>query len=350
VELHPYLTFGASVVRFAPWASKGKILGFNEKKDGALLALGQELKSRGYRFVAPTPLTQARVLRRPSDPETASLRDVFGWNRVFAQKALPPSLFELLAAAGALASDRSGFRSRIRFSTLNGMLFLHSGFPTTEADAVFFGPDTYRFARAIALARHPYPEHAPKLILDIGAGSGAGGLVAARAFGLDRDAKILLTDINTQALRYCAINAALNGFPQVDLRESDVLAKVPESPDLILANPPYLVDAKARTYRHGGGEWGTDLSCRILEESLQRLPPQGILVLYAGTPVVDGVDMFHRDAVPLVERSGRPYRYVEMDTDVFGEELESPPYDAADRIAAIALIAGPRLLDLHDAA
>jgi release factor glutamine methyltransferase len=37
-----------------------------------------------------------------------------------------------------------------RFSTLNNLLLAHSPYPTTDADAVFFGPDTYRFCKLIS--------------------------------------------------------------------------------------------------------------------------------------------------------------------------------------------------------
>jgi len=34
---------------------------------------------------------------------------------------------------------------------------------------------------------------------------------------------------------------------------------------------------------------------------------------------------------------GVPHEYFELDPDVFGEELENPPYAAADRIAVVGL-------------
>jgi hypothetical protein len=34
---------------------------------------------------------------------------------------------------------------------------------------------------------------------------------------------------------------------------------------------------------------------------------------------------------------GCSFAYDEIDPDVFGEELENPPYDRADRIAAVAI-------------
>src|SRR5438105_7016775 len=87
-----------------------------------------------------------------------------------------------MADAGVLEVAGPLFRSNVRFSTLGDQLFVHSGFPTEQADAVFFGPDTYRFARFIrhSLGSMKRPGNLRRLrILDIGAGSGAGGIRAA---------------------------------------------------------------------------------------------------------------------------------------------------------------------------
>ena len=56
------------------------------------------------------------------------------------------------------------------------------------------------------------------------------------------------------------------------------------------ANPPYLVDEDRRLYRHGGGELGITLALRIAKESMAKLVPGGCLVLYSGTPIVNGAD------------------------------------------------------------
>ncbi len=107
--------------------------------------------------------------------------------------------------------------------------------------------------------------------------------------------------------------------------------------DRVIANPPYLVDERARAYRDGGGDFGAALSLRITHEALARLAPGGSLLLYTGAAVVDGVDTFRRDVVPIIEGFNASYTYVEIDPDVFGEELGTSAYAAVDRIAAVAL-------------
>ena len=90
-------------------------------------------------------------------------------------------------------------------------------------------------------------------------------------------------------------------------------------------------------YRHGGGELGFDLSIRIVEDSIDRLYPGGRLFLYTGTPVIDGIDTFFEAVRPRLDARNCKYSYEEIDPDVFGEELDSAPYDRVDRIAVVAL-------------
>src|ERR1700712_4921951 len=112
----------------------------------ALLQLGRRLRDRDYHFITPTPDTHRRVLARPT--VDADLRDIFGWSRPFPVAVLPAELAELLRAADCMKPYEGAMRSAVRFSTLGAQLYVHSAFPTDTADATFFGPDTYRFARA----------------------------------------------------------------------------------------------------------------------------------------------------------------------------------------------------------
>ena len=133
---------------------------------------------------------------------------------------------------------------------------------------------------------------------------------------------------------------------EAEAAESDVLGGVGEDavPDIVVANPPYLVDPAHRLYRDGGGALGFDLSLRILRETLDRqaaTAPGGLLILYTGVAIVaGGKDPFRAAAERLLHEPGRRVRwsYGEIDPDVFGEELENPVYAEAERIAAIGLV------------
>ena len=296
-----------------------------------LANLARLVQSSGYQFVTPTPATHARVNARPGNGWAQTLRDVFGWSRPFRGGVMPPEIVDAMHHAAVIEPLEDGWRSTVRLSTLDGMLFLHSAYPTTAADSVFFGPDTYRFADAIApvLGR---PVHRA---VDVGCGAGPGAILVARAHPA---AEVLAVDINDRALRLTRANAMLAGVP-VEAAHSDVLDGVAGSFDLIVANPPYMADPAARAYRDGGGPLGAALSWRILDAGLHRLAPGGTLLLYTGAAVVNGVDPFREAAATRLAQSDTTWSYREIDPDVFGEELEGGAYAEADRIAAVCLTA-----------
>ena len=294
----------------------------------ALLELGRVLRARGYRFVSVTPSTHARVRARAKpDSRGASLRDVFGWSLPFAAEDLPAPVLELMQAADVCEPCGDNLRSQVRFSTLGERLFVHSRYPTLDARSVFFGPDSYRFAAV--LDRWLDEDHGR--LVDVGCGTGVGGIVASRCAR-----EVILADVNPEALRFATINAALAG-ERVVCRQSDVLDQVEGPVDAVVANPPYLRDDRGRVYRDGGGRLGEGLSVRIVEDALERLSPGGTLVLYTGTAFVDGIDVLHRALDPVLTERCRQVHYEEIDPDVFGEELEHPYYADVERLAAVAL-------------
>jgi SAM-dependent methyltransferase len=295
----------------------------------SLVHLARLVQETGYAFVTPTPLTHARVNARPGAAWAHDLRDVFGWSRPFHDGVAPPAIMDAMRAAGVLAAHEDGWRSLVRLSTLDGLLLLHSAYPTVAADAVFFGPDTYRFARAIGGVL----DRAIRRAVDIGCGAGPGAILIARAHP---GAEVFGVDINDAALRLTRANAALAGVA-VQAVHSDLLSGVSGAFDLIVANPPYLVDPSERAYRHGGGPLGAGLSLKILDAAVGRLAPGGTLLLYTGAAIVDGHDPFHAAAAAPLAGAGLEWGYAEMDPDVFGEELEGGVYAQADRIAAVTL-------------
>lgn len=299
------------------------------ERDAALLEIGRALARAEYRHVTVTPATHQRVLRR--DPgRAANLADIFGWSRPFREGDVPPRMMELMLDAGVARADGDGWRSSVRVSSLDGQLYFHSAYPTSDANSVFFGPDTYRFLRAL----DAQPQREVARAVDIGCGSGAAAISIARRWP---GAEVLAVDINDEALRLTAVNAALAGAANVEARHSDLLSGVDGKFDLIVANPPYLLDPCERAYRHGGGELGAGLSLAIVDAALTRLAPGGRLLLYTGVAIVGGQDPFLARVAPMLDRAGAAWRYEEIDPDVFGEELDEAEYRRVDRIAAVWL-------------
>jgi methylase of polypeptide subunit release factors len=301
----------------------------------SLESLMRAVRIEGYRFITPTPATYERVNARAGNEWAVDTRGVFGWSRKFRHELLPPGIFELMQLAHVAEPYADGWRSRVRLSTLDDQLFVHSAYPTDDSNDVFFGPDTYRYAAAIE--RHIAMRVEPVArAVDIGSGAGPGAVQVAKAWP---QAQVWAVDINDLALRLTTVNARLAQAPNVIAAHSDLLGDVDGEFDLIIANPPYLLDPQERTYRHGGGTLGMGLSLSIVDSAVQRLARGGSLVLYTGVAIVDGQDAFREQSIRRLDAAGFSWTYREMDPDVFGEELMNPAYADTERIAAVVLTA-----------
>jgi len=305
----------------------------NKDAQAGLLQLLHLLKARGYRFVTPTPASHARVVERPSMKQANDLRGMLGWSLPFAP-GLDHAVEELLRQADMLVSaDEGRLRSKLRVSYLAEQLFLHSAYPTEAEDAVFFGPDSYRFANLIDVELGREPLRRGAHIVDIGAGAGVGGIVAALA---SDDARITLTDLNPKALRLARINAQAAGVP-VETVEAQDLEQVADPIDLAVINPPYIIDDGNRAYRDGGGMHGGEIPLEMTKMAAARLAKGGRLILYTGAAIVAGENALCEAIAKLAEKQSLAFSCRELDPDVFGEELDKPAYADVERIALIAV-------------
>ncbi|MBO9560342.1 MAG: methyltransferase, partial [Caulobacter sp.] len=225
-----------------------------------------------YDFVTPTPSTIRRWLAREA-PERPSLRDVFGWGFPFSPETIDSSVLLALEAAGALERSGASARSSLRAARVQGRLFLHSAFPGAGEEAVFVGPDSYRFADFI---RREIGKAPVRSILDVGVGAGVGAILAQ---GWSGAATVSASDLNPAALRLARANADHAGVP-LDARQADGLAGAPRGLDLIVSNPPYVAGVSGRTYKDGGGDLGEGLALTWAKDALTRLAPGGRLLLY----------------------------------------------------------------------
>lgn len=317
----------------------------------ALVELLQIVRNADYKFTTITPLSHERVNARPGNSwakganVSNKLRDIFGWSRAFHESDIDPKIFSLMRKAGVLKpskySDANSWLSNIRISTFDDekfgkQFFIHSAYPTTEADAVFFGPDTYRYLHEInTVINDGIQVHRA---VDIGTGAGPGAILMALHYP---EAEIYAVDINQHALDITVVNAAVAERQNVQALYSDLLTALTGNFDLIVANPPYLVDEEQRSYRHGGGDFGAGLSHAIVEAAIPRLNPSGTLLLYTGVAINDGTDVFKNGIENFLESLPQhqhlTWSYREIDPDIFGEELSNPCYAETDRIAAVAL-------------
>lgn len=299
--------------------------------DQALVRLLDRLAGEDYAFVIPTPATHTLVSGRMERARPGSFRDIFGWTRPFAPGDVDAAVLALLRRADAVTEEAGGLlRVRVRVSSLDGRLHVHSA-PGPDPDAVFMGPDSYRFVRFIKAMT---PSGFRGRALDIGTGAGAGALALAAAAP---SAEVIGTDVNLRALRYLAINAAHSGLDVASAAGSG-LAAVSGDFDLIVANPPYVAGRGGRTYRDGGGEHGAELAFQWMRESAGRLRPGGRILLYTGSPIIDGRDPVQAELARLASEWGLSMTYEEIDPDVFGGMLRQGCYADVERIAAVGAV------------
>lgn len=297
----------------------------------ALIEVLQQLDAAGYDFLTPTPSTVRRWRSRPP-PERPGLRDILGWGFPFRREDVPSGLFAALSAAGALRQDGDASRCGLRVARVEGRLFLHSAFRGAGQNAVFVGPDSYRFA---ALIRREIGKAPVRGLLDIGTGAGVGAVLSG---AWSPGARVFASDVNPAALRLARANAAHAGV-SATFRLANGLEGAPADLDLIVANPPYVAGDSGWSYKDGGGELGERLALEWTRAALAHLTPGGRMILYTGSPIrAGGRDVVREGLETIVRESGASLSYAEIDPDVFAGELRRAPYAEVERIAAVGAV------------
>ena len=108
--------------------------------------------------------------------------------------------------------------------------------------------------------------------LDIGTGSGAQALLASRHCD-----HVIATDLNPRATAFTALNAALNGIANVEVRVGSLFEPVAgETFDLITCNAPYVVSPEDRwQYRDAAGFEADQLSQTVVTQVPKYLNDDG---------------------------------------------------------------------------
>jgi hypothetical protein len=111
--------------------------------------------------------SRARVARRRHGLG-AGVRDLFGWSRAVDPASVPGAVLDAARIPGVLCERDGEIASMVRVSRVSGQLFAHSVWPTEDADSVFLGPDSYRFA---VFAATNLPGARPRMrVIDIAVG------------------------------------------------------------------------------------------------------------------------------------------------------------------------------------
>jgi methylase of polypeptide subunit release factors len=187
-----------------------------------------------------------------------------------AVRALGRRALDALEATG-LAEVGDGLVPRVRIVPIGDLLVASDDFPKTNGDPQYVA--AYSATSRICDALTPRPKVARAL--DVGTGS---GVQALRAAGHARH--VVATDVNPRALAYTELNAALNGFTNIECRSGSLFEPVDgERFDLITANAPYVVSPEHRlAYRDAGLE-GDELSERIVRGTANHLADGGFATM-----------------------------------------------------------------------
>jgi methylase of polypeptide subunit release factors len=208
--------------------------------------------------------------------------------------ALGSRSVEALGATG-LAEIDADVVPRGRILPIDELLIASDDYPSGDerADYVAAYTPTSRVCESLT------PRHRVRRALDVGTGSGVQALFAAR-----HARRVVATDVNPRALAYTELNAALNGFENVECRRGSFFEPVEgESFDLITCNAPYVVSPEKRlTYRDAGFE-ADQLSEQLVEQASTHLAEGGFATMILSW-VADDEDAPDQHALAWTKRSG----------------------------------------------
>ncbi|KAF8314731.1 hypothetical protein DL93DRAFT_2198708 [Clavulina sp. PMI_390] len=327
--------------------------------DAAIRTLLADLEKADYEHLCPTPETQSFALAKRQtiagkDPLTAkTLHDIWGWSLPVSLNTfvfhnlisrLVPRSYSTFVASNIIM--RHLFSLTVRISSLVPFgsypnYYVHSSWPTSSPDSVFFGPETYRFIRYLSEAARRVSEC--HLAIDVCSGAGAGAFQLAKSFP---SATIFGLDINPKAVHIADVNRQ-HLFPDrsqsspIQIAVSDgflgVLEHVRGRVDVTSINPPFIAGDK-RTYA-AGGPTGMELILRIIGEAREALRVNGVLVGHMAAPIgFGGVDRFRR-ALDAMSDHWTIVAYDVLDVDIFGEEMASPDnYPDIARLSSVGIV------------
>jgi SAM-dependent methyltransferase len=145
--------------------------------------------------------------------------------------------------------------STVRIDEMDGVLVMSDRDPGAPDYVAAVSPSTrlsYAFTPQVDVDR----------MLDIGTGSGAHALAAAK-----RSGTVVATDFNPRACALTRMNAALNGITNVETREGSFFEPVAgEKFGLAVVNPPYVISPDGGFMYRDAGLEGDELSRTLLRE------------------------------------------------------------------------------------
>jgi methylase of polypeptide subunit release factors len=159
-----------------------------------------------------------------------------------AGRALAPVDPATLTELDFASIDGDTITPRVRIAAYEGLVLVSDPLDPAARDFVA-GPNPAATRVDRLTIRRPVSR-----ALDLGTGAGTQALLAAR-----HSEQVIATDVNERALELAQLNAELNEFENVELRQGDWLEPVADERfDLVVSNPPYVVSPETDLlYRDG---------------------------------------------------------------------------------------------------
>lgn len=122
--------------------------------------------------------------------------------------------------------------------------------------------------------------------LDLGSGCGIHALIAA-----SHSDRVVGVDVNPRALAMARFNAGLNTIDNVEFRDGDMFAAVEgETFDLVVSNPPFIIQPESRHIFLNSGTDDDDICRRLAQDAPRFLNDGGFCIFNANWAVIDGQD------------------------------------------------------------
>jgi SAM-dependent methyltransferase len=221
--------------------------------------------------------------RRPVIAEAASACDVLIRLFIISQyeacsaveRFLCPQGLPLLEEMGMLVRDGERCYSTVTLYPI-GDLFIASDRWSNPDDSLYTPPRDVVYPAIVENTRlflNLLPSGSRGVFLDVGAGTGAAALAAAKS-GSDH---AWASDIADRCTRFAEFNGRMNGLTNFTAVTSDLYAGLGDQTfDRIVSHPPYVPTLSPTWVFHSGGEDGEQITRGVVEGLPQRLRDGGV--------------------------------------------------------------------------
>ena len=210
---------------------------------------------------------------------------------------------DALGRSGVAALESTGFAMVGEDEVVPRVRILPIGRVLVAADGYATGDDPEDYVAVYTPTSHLLDSLTPRprvaRALDVATGSGVHALLAAAH--ADR---VVATDVNTRALAFTELNAALNDLSNIECRHGSLFEPVRgETFDLITCNAPYVVSPERRWAYRDAGFNADEVSERVVREAAAHLADGGFATMLVSWLAEDEDEPDER-AVEWAQRTG----------------------------------------------